>query len=164
MKDSSRSAVVGGSAVPAVKRRRTRKLINTKLQLKLTLWVMGVATLTMLFQFFILTTVVSRMALDLPHDSNIFLDGLLETLMRSFVAALAISLSLTFVAGVLLTHRVAGPIYRFTKFLESVKRGERPADCRIRRNDELQDFCQLLNEATAPMRGSDAFETPRRAA
>lgn len=133
-------------------KRRTRKLINTKLQLKLTLWVMAVATLTMLFQFFLLTTAVSRMGTELPNDSQIFLGGLLEPLVRSFLASLAISLSLTFVVGVLLTHRVAGPIYRLTKYLESVKAGERPADCRLRRNDELHDFCQLVNETTAPLR------------
>ena len=65
---------------------------------------------------------------------------------------LSISLSITFVAGILLTHRIAGPIYRFTSFLKGVNRGQHPDICRIRPNDELHDFCALLNETTAPLR------------
>ena len=36
---------------PKAKYRRTRKLINSRLQLKLTLWFMAVATLTMLYDW-----------------------------------------------------------------------------------------------------------------
>jgi methyl-accepting chemotaxis protein len=149
---------------PDVKQRRTRKLIDNRLQLKLTMWFVAVATLTMLFQFFILASTVSRMALDLPNDSHVFLDGLLELLLRTFLASLAISLSLTFTVGVLLTHRVAGPIHRFTKFLEAIERGERPANITIRKNDELGDFCELLNRATAPQRQADPEERELRPA
>ena len=37
-------------------------------------------------------------------------------------------------------------------FLNQVIRGEKPEPCRIRKRDELQDFCKLLNEVTAPLR------------
>ncbi len=150
-------------------KRRTRKLINGKLQLKLTLWVVGVATLSMLFQFVILFTTITKVGVELPNDYQIFFDRLPEQLFRSFLASLSISLAVTFVAGVLLTHRIAGPLYRFTQFLNAVKRGEHPDVCRIRANDELHDFCELLNETTAPLReqaadDSDEGESVTRAA
>ena len=149
---------------------RKQKLINGKLQLKLTLWVVGVATLSMLFQFVILYMAVSKIGTELPHDSQIFFQSLPETLFRSFLASLSICLSITFVAGILLTHRIAGPIYRFTQFLKGVNLGQHPDICRIRANDELKDFCALLNETTAPLRDmhhqdtEDADETIIRAA
>jgi len=149
--------------------RRTQKLVNGKLQLKLTFWVVGVATLSMLFQFFILYTTVSRVGVELPNDSKIFFESLPEQMIRSFLASLSMALSVTFVAGILLTHRIAGPIYRFTEFLRAVNRGQQHDICRIRPNDELHDFCALLNETTAPLRDnleseSEADETIVRAA
>jgi len=149
---------------------RKQKLINGKLQLKLTLWVVGVATISMLFQFVILYTTVSKIGTELPHDSQLFFESLPEQLLRSFLASLSICLSITFVAGILLTHRIAGPIYRFTQFLKGVNLGQHPDICRIRPNDELHDFCALLNETTAPLRDKhreqeeDAEETITRAA
>jgi signal transduction histidine kinase len=153
-----------------MRKRRTRKLINNPLQLKLSLWIVGVATLAMLFQFVILTTTVSTIGTRLPNDSQIFFNSIFELLLRSFLASLAIALSLTFVAGVLLTHRIAGPIYRFTQFLGAVNRGEHPGECRIRKNDELKDFCELLNVTTEPLRRqgeareAEPDEAPGRAA
>ena len=54
--------------------------------------------------------------------------------------------------GILATHRLVGPIYRFKVFLKQVADGERPADCKLRQGDELQDVCDLINAATAPVR------------
>jgi hypothetical protein len=83
----------------------------------------------------------------------------------TLAVSLAIVIPVTLVVAVLLTFKVAGPLYRFRVFLNQVKRGERPEDCRIRKSDELQDFCELLNEATAPLRShaSTPHEAPAEA-
>ena len=72
--------------------------------------------------------------------------------MNLFLTSAALFLPLVFAVGVLTTFRFAGPVYRFEQFLKNVIAGKAPADCRLRKGDHLQDFCQLLNQATAPLR------------
>ena len=72
----------------------------------------------------------------------------LEILAVSF----GMLLPLTIAIGILVTFRIAGPLYRFERFLELVIRGEQVGPCKLRNGDELQDLCDLINEATRPLR------------
>jgi hypothetical protein len=79
-------------------------------------------------------------------------DGWIGFLVSKLLISLAILIPLILALCILLSHRVAGPMYRFRLFLQDVRDGKQPAACRIRTADEFQDFCTLLNEATAPLR------------
>jgi hypothetical protein len=81
---------------------------------------------------------------------------LIEVLAMSF----AFLLPMTLCAGILSTFRIAGPIYRFEQYLKQVARGEVTDPCRIRDGDELWDLCDLINEATAPLRHKAAGVAP----
>jgi hypothetical protein len=133
-------------------RRRSLRLIRPGLQLRLILVFLGLSALSLLLQYMVFATSLSRVALTLPHDGLVLLDEVNRLLIQILAASFLVFLPVTFVLGILTTHRFAGPIYRFEKFLEQVIRGERPRDCRLRKGDELQDFCQLLNRATEPLR------------
>ncbi len=135
-----------------MKYRRTQKLIDSRFQLRMTMWFVGVTATVMTLQYFVLAERMSAIGLDLPNDSQVFFGSLTGELLKAFLATLGIALSVTMVTGILLTHRIAGPAYRFDKFLNAVMRGEHPDECRIRKNDELQDLCTLLNRVTAEMR------------
>ena len=80
------------------------------------------------------------------------LDQIPERLLWILGFSYGVCLPLTFCVGVVVTFRFAGPIYRFEKYLKALARGEQVEECRIRKGDELQEFCKLLNEATAPLR------------
>jgi nitrogen fixation/metabolism regulation signal transduction histidine kinase len=67
-------------------------------------------------------------------------------------------LPLTIAVGILVTFRIAGPVYRLKEFLKSIASGATPEDCRLRKGDELQDLCSLANDATAPLRGAKRGE------
>ena len=67
-----------------------------------------------------------------------------------------IFLPLTYAVGILTTFRIAGPLYRFETFLNQVLAGEKPERFRLRKGDELQDFADLLNAVTEPLRLKDA--------
>ena len=85
------------------------------------------------------------------------------TLLISF----ALFLPLMFFVGILVTFRFAGPVYRFKMYLGEVIRGEKPKDCRLRKGDELQDLCAVINQATEPLRRreeSDVSEPTEQAA
>lgn len=149
-------------------RLRKNKLIDPGLQLRLTLWFVGVTALTWVFQFVALNRALEIWQERIPAHALPEV-GPLEALLPTFVGALAVALFTTAVTGVLVTSRVCGPLYRFRQYLGSVARGEKPADCRIRKNDELQDLCELINAATKPLReqggeGEEQDDSTARAA
>jgi len=49
------------------------------------------------------------------------------------------------VAGVLLSHRVAGPLYRVEKIAEELGRGNLNVNVRFRKGDDLQELAASLN-------------------
>ncbi len=135
---------------------RKRKLINTGVQLRLTLWFVGATAVAMLLLFVVFSAEIRNMS---PYFGDERAAQLLTaTFMRTFLAALGLGLSITLITGVLVTHRICGPLYRFTQFLGAVEKGEHPGECKIRKNDELHDMCELLNRVTAPIRAGQSQE------
>ena len=144
---------------------RIRKFVRRDIQLKLTLWFAAISAFALVFQFVLMLNTMSGISAEASNAANqqqIFLDAALKTLGLS----LGVVLPLTVVVGVLTTFRIAGPIYRFTEFLKETRAGKRPADCVIRKGDELQDFVQLLNEVTQPLRrpAGEQHDDPGKAA
>jgi nitrogen fixation/metabolism regulation signal transduction histidine kinase len=134
--------------------KRRKRLIKPRLQLKLTFIFVSLSALSLLLQFILFSNRLTNVALELPHDSAYLLQEsnglLLQTLLSSFL----LFLPLTFIVGVLTTFRIAGPLHRFETFLRAVRRGERPADFRLRQGDELQELAELLNVVTGPLRSA----------
>jgi len=54
----------------------------------------------------------------------------------------------TSIIVILMTHRVAGPMYRFQKQVEKVGSGELASDLSIRKKDQFQDFVTAFNKMT----------------
>lgn len=132
--------------------RRRIKLIQPRLQLKLILASMGIAALGLLFECLLFAACLAEVATYLPQDGPLLLESTPAMLRKVAFISCAGILPLVFIVGLLTTFRIAGPLYRFEVFLKSVIRGERPADCRLRKGDELTGMCELLNLATEPLR------------
>jgi signal peptidase II len=132
--------------------RRSIRLVQPRLQLKLVLSFLGLSALALALQFVLLVAVLAGLASEVSEDPSLVLSELPQHLLWILLLSFAVCLPLTFTVGVLVTHRIAGPLYRFERFLRAVAAGERPEDCRIRDGDELQEFCRLLNTATQPLR------------
>jgi hypothetical protein len=96
-----------------------------------------------------------------PPECSHVIEGplLLERIPSHTLWVLAVSflvlMPLTFGVGVIVTFRVAGPLYRFDQHLKAIARGEDPGECRIRKDDELQDLCATLNAAIGVLRKAD---------
>jgi signal peptidase II len=131
---------------------RLQKLIKPRLQLKLVSSFVGVALLSMLLQFFLFSTNLLRLTSHLPfaeaYSEQIIGDMLYDTLLVSF----SILVPLTIVIGVLFTHRIAGPVYRFERYLSDFAEGKESGPCRIRTGDELQELCGIINRAVERVR------------
>jgi len=52
-------------------------------------------------------------------------------------------------AAMFLTHRFAGPVYRFEKSLEEMLKGNFNFEIRLRSSDEAKELAQMLNEFNA---------------
>lgn len=132
--------------------KRTKRLIKSGLQLKLILTFVGLACVASLFEVILLNRAVTFVAAQMPRDGAILLNELPDVLRTSVLLCLGVLVPVTIGVGLVLTHRIAGPIYRFEMYLRSVIAGEQIGRCRVREGDELQDFCELLNEAVSTLR------------
>jgi hypothetical protein len=134
------------------KYKRTRKLIQPKFQMKIAFACLGIAVMATL----VLTVLLNQVVLDFADkgwiDSARVEQEWIGVLLTKLLIALAVLTPMTLALGVILMHRVAGPLYRFRQFMAAVARGEHPNECKLRKNDELMDFCELLNRFTAPIR------------
>lgn len=152
-----------------MKRRYKRKikLIQPRLQLKLVFVFVGMAASAMLLQFILFTSAITDVATRLPSDGLVLVEEMPRLLYGTLLISFALFLPLMFFVGILVTFRFAGPVYRFKMYLGEVIRGEKPKDCRLRKGDELQDLCAVINQATEPLRRreeSDVSEPTEQAA
>jgi hypothetical protein len=60
--------------------------------------------------------------------------------------------------GLLLTHRIAGPIYALTQFVAALARGRYPLVRPIRKSDELKDFFELFRRSVESLRAREVEE------
>lgn len=141
--------------------KRRIKLIQPRLQLRLIGAFVGMSALALSLQFLIFTSSMTELASELPEDGAVLVERVPAHLQQILLVSFLIFLPLIFCVGVLVTFRIAGPLYRFEVYLKQVIRGERPADCRLRSGDELHGLCELINQATAPLRVQESADVPR---
>jgi hypothetical protein len=132
--------------------KRKVKLIQPKLQVKLIGAFVGLSALALLLQFLLLGMSLSELAADLPEGGPLLASRVPEMLLSAVGVSMLLALPLIFGFGVLITHKIAGPVYRFEQYLEQIARGEEVGPCKIREGDEFQVLCEKLNEAIAKLR------------
>jgi hypothetical protein len=136
--------------------KRKIKLIQPSLQLKLIGWFLGVAALALVMQFLLVTMAMSDLAADLPNDGRYLIESSTSRALLALGISFLVLMPLSLLVGVLVTFRIAGPIYRFEQHFKAIARGEDPGACRIRKDDELQEFCGHLNSALDTLRARGA--------
>jgi len=140
------------AAEPALPNRRTRKLIKRGIQLRLAVLFAGLSTVCLLTQWLLFSAMLSNSAHKMPVGGDYLLDLIPSLLYRSLAFSVLIALPLTLLVGVQATFRITGPIYRFESYLKEVIRGTQLGPCKIREGDALPELCELINQATEPVR------------
>ncbi|QDV09034.1 hypothetical protein Poly30_45900 [Planctomycetes bacterium Poly30] len=138
--------------------KRRKKLIKPRLQLRMSGIFVGLVTLMLLLQSALLTASLHHVANTMPNDSALLLGQTNDLAIRLVLISAAVFLPLTLMVGVLSTFRIAGPLYRFERFLLAVQNGENPGDFTLRDGDELKDLAALINSSTAPLRQDGAHD------
>ncbi len=139
--------------------KRKKKLINSKLQLHIVAIFASLACLSALFQVLILNRSILVLAERTGESASRIASELPSVLFGNLILTLAVLMPLMLVVGVLVTHRIAGPVYRFEQHMKAIARGENPGVCRIRKGDELQELCVAINQAMATMEKKISGET-----
>jgi hypothetical protein len=140
--------------------KRKKKLIKPKFQLKVAAACLGIALMAVITLMILVNAAVLDFADKGWVDSAALQERWIGVLLTKLGIALAIFAPMTLALGVILMHRVAGPLYRFEMYIGQVVRGETTEPCRIRKGDELQDMCDTLNMLTQPIREGKVDRAP----
>ena len=127
--------------------KRIQKLNKAGLQVKLILAFLLVASVSALFQVYLLNRFALVVSRKLPTDGDRMLSQLPEMLTTSLTLTFAVLVPGTFLVGLLITHRIAGPIHALERYIERHLAGEKQGPCTLRKGDELQELCELVNHA-----------------
>lgn len=136
--------------------RRKQKLVKSGLQLKLVSAFLAMAVVAALFQVVLLDVSLLNLTEDLGVQTQEVMARFSALITRNLLVTLCVLIPFMLVFGVLVTHRIAGPVYKFERYLESVARGEDAGECRIREGDELQELCEQINRAVKALRGEQS--------
>jgi hypothetical protein len=145
------------AAPPRTKYGRRQYLIDRGFQLKYTIILVLVgAAISLLFGAMMYQAhVEATQLMDLPAPYKEVIatqDNTLLWLVMAIAVVMALALGLF---GVLVTHRVAGPIYVFSHYLNILGQGRYPQLRPLRKGDELKDFYEIFHEAVSRMKARD---------
>lgn len=159
------AAPASAMTVPqASSNRRSKKLIEPRTQLRFVRLFITTSAFAVLVQALVMSYLMMTIADRMPNDGVQLKSQMLNLLATGLGITLVLLVPLTLVVGIASTHKVVGPLYRFRVYLTQLAAGENPPPCRIRRDDELQDLCELLNRATEPLRTAPTAAAPRKEA
>jgi hypothetical protein len=164
MAETLPATVPSENPAPGRSQRHLRNyLLNSRYQLKFTLTIVGISlVLTGLLGYFVISKaheasrVVAVRALD-PGDTlaqelaaqfarN---DRLILLVLILFGALLAVVLA---GYGIVLTHKVAGPLYKLAMYFDRIRDGHLGSLTNLRKGDELVDFFEHFKQAHDALR------------
>jgi hypothetical protein len=149
--NADRAEILPQPEAPA-RARRTRKLIKTGIQLRMSAIFASLTVVCLLTQWLLLSSMLAHAANDMPVGGEYLLDLIPGLLGRSLLFSVLLALPMTMAVGILATFRITGPIYRFESYLREVVSGTQLGPCKIRKGDALGELCGLINAATEPVR------------
>jgi hypothetical protein len=137
---------------------RRTYVVDRGFQVKYTLLLVGAGTfVSLLFGgMMYVTHINAELAVpDAVRQELARSDSALLVLMATVSVLMAGALGLF---GILITHRVAGPIYVMTHYMSVLAQGRYPIMRQLRKNDELREFFQTFQDALETLRTRDADE------
>jgi len=79
-------------------------------------------------------------------------DFILPYLFWSTIVAVVCAVAVCWRMTMIISNRLAGPLYRFEKDIAQVAQGDLTLSIRVRKKDEFQTLARLLNDMTADWR------------
>ncbi|MEM7262126.1 MAG: hypothetical protein AAF488_09055 [Planctomycetota bacterium] len=136
--------------------KRRSSLPNARLQLKMILLFVCTGLVGLIAQYvFTLYSIFDLEALYPEHQEYSAL--ITDSMLRQMLISACFMIPLTISAGIVVTHRVAGPAYRFVQYMRGISKGEYTGPCTIREGDEFNDLCVAINGAVDRLRSEAAM-------
>jgi nitrogen fixation/metabolism regulation signal transduction histidine kinase len=107
--------------------------------------------------FLLYEDVLRRQAEDLERQAE-EVQAQQRALLEGIVALLALLVLGVGVAGIVFTHKVAGPIFKMKRLLRQVGEGKLVVRERLRKGDELQHFFETFEKMVEDLRGHQSEE------
>lgn len=147
------------NGTPARAHRRTF-LVDRSFQLKYTLIIVlvGVVVSAILGFFIVRLTMVNSELLEIDAkmaNEVAKFDSKQMYLLGGFVVVMAVFL---FAWGIIITHRVAGPIFIISRYLGQIRDGQVPHTRPLRRADELKGFFDVFSGMVRAMKQRNVEE------
>ncbi|MDD5439496.1 MAG: HAMP domain-containing protein [Candidatus Omnitrophica bacterium] len=128
--------------------RRYQYFVDKKFQLKFVGLILGFMVLV---AFFSALTIYYNIWMVLGEKlASVYPQGRLQAILQHATYVLLVRIALispiVAVCAVFVSHRIAGPILRIKRDLESVVAGNYSVRLRLRRTDELKDVAEAMNK------------------
>ncbi len=122
--------------------RRRTFLVDRRFQLKYTFIIVfvGVAVSTLLGYFIYRLTLENTKILMLDPEMQDKVSMFDTAVIFYFVGFVVLMALVLFIWGIVITHRVAGPIFIVSRFLRQIADNLVPPDRQLRKRDEFQEF------------------------
>ncbi|MEE2670457.1 MAG: hypothetical protein VYA54_02035 [Bdellovibrionota bacterium] len=141
-------------------------IINPEFQYKFCLIICGIVFLVSLLYPVVvydlirmLETNYQEIQASLPAGSpQINFEELYKGTMFILFLIIAAVLCLTFVASILISHKIAGPMYKMTMFLRSIREGGAIHELTFRDGDQFEEVAEELNETLEYLTNRDEDE------
>ena len=141
---------------------RKQRLIKTRLQMKVILTFVGLAIVATVFQVVLINKSMTAIAQRMPQEGDLLLTELPSVIRSTALMGIAFLVPFMIGVGLVLTNRIAGPIYRFEQYLGQVATGQHEGPVTIRKGDELQELAERINTAVRALeKGEKAPERQR---
>ena len=141
-------------------RQRNKKLIKRGLQLKMIIVFVSLACISGCFQLILVNRSVIELMQDAEMGEGTLADRLPGIMAENLLWTLALLVPLMAYIGLVVTNRIAGPVYVFERYLDRLLGGETVGPCRLRRTDELKELAERLTLVGERLNAADAAPEP----
>ncbi|MCX8093605.1 MAG: HAMP domain-containing protein [Candidatus Goldbacteria bacterium] len=128
--------------------KRRQYIIDKKFQFKYLFYILTMMISTVLIVsftiFFIIWDKIIKEFFYIPDAAKKLSDIFIST-SQILIIPVAILLVIFSMISILLSHKIAGPIYRVRKIAEELKKGNLNIQVRFRKDDELHNLADALN-------------------
>ena len=80
------------------------------------------------------------------------LHSALKSVNRSLAPKIIIMVIIIFIGGIFVSHRIAGPMYRFEKSAQAISKGDLSVNFYVRKSDEMKHTAVTLEEMVESLR------------
>jgi hypothetical protein len=132
--------------------RRRHYIVDKRLQFNFTILLIMIGAINAIFFGFIFYLFSQHIAM---IYKPLLIDSVIQEnivkfknfiLWRTILFGVAFECILIVLLGIFFSHRVAGPIFKISKYLKEIGQGRYPGLIKLRKDDMLKNFAETVNE------------------